>query len=235
MIRTRWLVGLVSCLSFGCGAMQQRSDPTSMAAPGTPAAPTVDVATDRPLLPDRPSPPDRTSATLRIGQLIDGWHAAAARADEESYFAMLTEDAVFLGTDATERWSAEAFRAYAHPHFAKGKAWSFRSVRRSVTLSADGRVGWFEEELETPNLGPARGTGVVVERDGHWRIAQYSLAVTVPNDRFDDVKRLLDGQLLARDKCEPPPKSPPCPARSSPRKRPGSRERDIVIDPWRRP
>ncbi|MBW2457041.1 MAG: nuclear transport factor 2 family protein [Deltaproteobacteria bacterium] len=139
-----------------------------------------------------PVPVDRAGAVVAIGKLLDQWHAAAGRADEEAYFAGLSEDSIFLGTDATERWDKPAFRAFAHPHFAKGKAWSFRAVRRDVILSDDGTSGWFDEDLATPNLGPARGSGVVVQRDGQWLIAHYNLAITVPNERFDAVKALLE-------------------------------------------
>ena len=59
-----------------------------------------------------------------IDGVVDDWHDAAAKADETRYFAHFTDDGVFLGTDATERWDVPAFRKYAHPHFAKGKAWA---------------------------------------------------------------------------------------------------------------
>jgi len=140
------------------------------------------------------SPQPELRATEQIGRTLDTWHEAAARADEEAYFAHFTEDAVFLGTDATERWDRDAFRAYAHPHFAKGKAWSFRATSREVVLSSDGRIAWFDEALATPNLGPARGSGVLLlGADGSWRIAHYNLAITVPNERFEKVKQLLEG------------------------------------------
>lgn len=139
--------------------------------------------------------------------MLDAWHDAAARADEAAYFSHFTSDAVFLGTDATERWRVDAFRAYAHPHFAKGKAWSFRAARREVILSDDGRIAWFDEDLDTPNLGPARGSGVAVRDGERWRIAHYNLAVTVPNERFDEVKL-----LLASEKKDAAPKEPDKPA-----------------------
>ena len=94
-------------------------------------------------------------------------------ADEERYFAHFAPHAVFLGTDATERWDVEEFRRYAHPYFAKGKAWSFRAVERHVTFSPDGSVAWFDEKLDTPNLGPSRGSGVLVKISGRWKIAHY--------------------------------------------------------------
>jgi uncharacterized protein (TIGR02246 family) len=145
-------------------------------------------------------------ASAAIGAVIDDWHAAAAEADEARYFGHLTDDAVFLGTDATERWGKKAFREYAHPHFAKGKAWSFKSARREVILSGDGVLAWFDEDLETPNLGPARGSGVLRRSDdGNWRIAHYNLTITVPNERFKEVKRLLDGEPLG---CKDAPEAP---------------------------
>ena len=48
---------------------------------------------------------------------LDAWHEAAARSDEAAYFELMTRDAVFLGTDAMERWTCEQLRAYAHEPF----------------------------------------------------------------------------------------------------------------------
>lgn len=136
---------------------------------------------------------DRASAEKAIGEMLDAWHAAAARADEQAYFSCFAGDAVFLGTDGTERWDVAAFRAYAHPHFAKGKAWSFRAKRRSITISPSGEYAWFDEDLDTPNLGPARGSGVVSREGGAYKLRQYNLSVPIPNERFADVKRVIEG------------------------------------------
>jgi ketosteroid isomerase-like protein len=35
--------------------------------------------------------------------LLDSWHKAAAEAKFDAYFDKMTEDAVFIGTDATEK------------------------------------------------------------------------------------------------------------------------------------
>jgi ketosteroid isomerase-like protein len=146
-------------------------------APVEPVAPSLDINTEM----------------AAINAVVDAWHAAAAGANEAVYFGHLTEDAIFLGTDATERWDKKAFQAYAHPHFAKGKAWSFKSARRNVVLSSNGTLAWFDEDLVTPNLGPSRGSGVLrKEGGGVWRIAHYNLTITVPNERFKEVKALLD-------------------------------------------
>ena len=142
-----------------------------------------------------PSPPRTPVVDERatIGATIDDFHDAAAKADEARYFGHFAEGGVFLGTDATERWDVAAFRADAHPHFEKKKAWSFRSIRRVVTVDGGGAVAWFDEDLATPNLGPARGSGVLVKRGAEWKISQYNLAITVPNDRFDAVKKAAAG------------------------------------------
>ena len=135
-----------------------------------------------------------------VAAVLDDWHDAAARADEDRYFAHFTTDGVFLGTDATERWDVPAFRAYAHPHFARGRAWTMRATRRAILFSPSGDIAWFDEDLTTESLGPARGSGVLRrEGDGPWKIAHYNLTITVPNDRFGEVRRLLES---------PPPPTP---------------------------
>jgi len=141
---------------------------------------------------------DPANAERDIDHVLDDWHDAAAHADETRYFDHLAADAVFLGTDATERWDKAAFLAYSHPHFAKGKAWTFRSTRRAVRVDASSGLAWFDEDLDTVGLGPARGSGVLRFEDGAWRIVLYNLAITVPNERFDLAKLAAGDATLLR-------------------------------------
>jgi hypothetical protein len=134
-------------------------------------------------------------ANAAINAVLDDWHQAAAAADEERYFRHIAPDGVFLGTDATERWTKAEFQKYAHPHFAKGKAWSFKPKKRIVTVHAEGKAAWFDELLDTPNLGLARGSGVLALDGTTWKIAQYNLSVPIPNERFAEVKKLLEAGL----------------------------------------
>jgi hypothetical protein len=127
-----------------------------------------------------------------VATVLDDWHAAAAAADEARYFAHFATDAVFLGTDATERWSVEEFRRYAHPYFTKGKAWSFKAVERHVSFSPDRSVAWFDERLDTPNLGPARGSGVLMRIEGAWKIAHYDLSIPIPNALMKEIKQRIE-------------------------------------------
>lgn len=127
-----------------------------------------------------------------LNAVLDDWHQAAAQADEARYFGHFTADAVFLGTDATERWTRDEFRKWAAPYFAKKKAWSFKATRRHLTLTKDGTTAWFDEELATPNLGPARGSGVLVKEGAAWKIAQYNLSVPIPNEVFPQVRKIVE-------------------------------------------
>jgi len=117
----------------------------------------------------------------QIADVLDRFHLAAAQAKGDKYFALLTDEAVFIGTDAKERWSKQEFEAYAKPHFSKGKGWSYLPRDRHTTVSADGQVAWFDELLDNKKYGECRGTGVLVKRGEQWLIAQYHLTIPLPN------------------------------------------------------
>ncbi|MBS0198100.1 MAG: nuclear transport factor 2 family protein [Planctomycetes bacterium] len=131
----------------------------------------------------------RGAAKRDVAKTLDDFHDAAAKADEARYFAHFTPDAVFIGTDATERWTKEEFRAWAKPYFARGTAWKYTPKSRNVYVFEN--TAWFDEMLDNPRLSECRGTGVLLrDETGVWRIAQYHLVVPVPNELADDlVKR----------------------------------------------
>jgi len=133
------------------------------------------------------SPPSDVAA---IEAVLDDLHRAAAAADEARYFADFDPVGVFLGTDASERWTVEDFRVYAHARFSKGKGWTYRPRDRHVTLTAEG-IAYFDELLDNDKYGVCRGTGVLRKLDGKWRVAQYSLSFMVPNAAAGDVVRIL--------------------------------------------
>jgi hypothetical protein len=72
-------------------------------------------------------------------------------------------------------------------------------VKRHVFFSKDGSTAWFDESLDTPNLGPARGTGVLVLDGNRWKLAQYNLSVPIPNEVFNDVKKIIDAALKPKE------------------------------------
>ena len=132
------------------------------------------------------------SPEAEISAVLDDWHAAAAAADEGRYFSHFTQDAVFLGTDATERWTRQEFRKWAGPHFASRKTWAFRAVSRHISLSPDASVAWFDENLETSDLGPARGSGALLRQKGEWKIAHYDLSIPIPNPLMEEFRKRIE-------------------------------------------
>ena len=40
-----------------------------------------------------------------ISTVVDAWHKAAAEANFYAYFRLMSDDAIFIGTDATENWN----------------------------------------------------------------------------------------------------------------------------------
>lgn len=146
-----------------------------------------------------------TTPEKEVGLMLDAWHDAAARADENAYFAHFADaDSIFMGTDATERWTATEFRAWAKPYFDRGRAWAFKVVERHTYLSPDESIAWFDEVLDTPNMGPCRGSGVAVRRDGVWKVAHYNLTLPVPNAILDKVVEMVAEEL--KNPTPPPPK-----------------------------
>jgi hypothetical protein len=128
----------------------------------------------------------QNEAESKINTVLDGWHKAAAKADFDTYFDSMTDDAVFIGTDATENWNKVDFMKYAKPHFDKGKAWSFSPIERHVYFNSDYTMAWFDELLDT-QMKICRGSGVLVLKNGAWKIQQYILSMTIPNDISDEV------------------------------------------------
>ncbi len=133
-----------------------------------------------------------------VNKVLDDLNEFAAKADFKNYFSLYAEESTFIGTDATEIWNKKEFMDYAKPHFDKGKAWNFKSLQRNITFSKDGKFAWFDELLET-QMKLCRGSGVLEKIGDKWKIRQYVLSMTVPNDVSGEViqsKSAIEDQLL---------------------------------------
>lgn len=126
-----------------------------------------------------------------VAALLDRFHTAAAKADGPAYFGLFAPEAVFIGTDATERWTLAEFKAFAEPYFSKGKGWTYTPRDRHVNLVPGADVAWFDEMLDNASYGACRGTGVLRKIDGAWKIAQYHLTIPVPNSLAKQVVALI--------------------------------------------
>lgn len=125
-----------------------------------------------------------------INKLMDAWHHAAAVADEDTFFGIMTPDGIYLGTDASERWLRDEMKEWAKKYFERETAWAFTAHDRQVYLSSNGQIAWFEELLDTW-MGPCRGSGVLQKTPEGWKIRHYNLAVAVANDVVNDYIKLL--------------------------------------------
>jgi hypothetical protein len=131
------------------------------------------------------------TAAQQVAAVLDDWHQAASVADEARYFGHFAPNGVFMGTDATERWTVTEFRQWAKQPFQRKSAWSFKPRDRHIDFSADRKTAWFDEMLDTPNLGLCRGSGVLVSLGGKWKIAQYNLSVPIPNALVDGIVKQI--------------------------------------------
>lgn len=146
---------------------------------------------------DAPGEAADTPEEEAASQVLDALHQAASQADGATYFDLFTPDAVYIGTDVTERWSLAQFRGYAEPYFAQGRGWTYTPRSRSLTLAPlDCRcVVWFDEALDSASYGTSRGTGVVVRgADGRWRVGLYALTFPIPNALAHDMTRRIAGE-----------------------------------------
>ncbi len=133
-----------------------------------------------------------------VALTLDDFHDAAAKGDEDRYFAILPDDAVFLGTDPTERWTGAHFRKFAMPWFERGPAWTYVPLRRAITVGPGGAIAWFDETLDNNAYGECRGTGVLALRGGRWVLQQYNLTVPVPNDLMRSVAERIRAFVAGR-------------------------------------
>ena len=141
-------------------------------------------------------PADTTKA--RIGRILDQWHRNAARADHDAYIGQMDANGVYIGTDASEYWTTAEFSAWSKPYFDQKKSWDFLAVNRNIYLSDDRKTAWFDELLST-KMGLCRGSGVLKLEKGKWKIAQYVLSPTIPNEimkRVTGMKAAYDSAYL---------------------------------------
>jgi hypothetical protein len=129
-----------------------------------------------------------------INQTLNRWHGAAAKSDFKTYFDLMADKSFFVGTDSSEVWSKKAFMKFAKPYFDKRKAWNFKPLNRHIyTSGIYPDIAWFDETLDTW-MGVCRGSGVLINDNGHWLIKHYVLSLTVPNNQMNAVIKLLQSK-----------------------------------------
>ncbi len=132
---------------------------------------------------------DTANEKKQIIAMLDSFNLAAAKADYKTYFDFYADGAIFTGTDATERWDKTSFMIWAKPIFQKGRAWDFKVLERNIYFDKTGNLAWFDELLNT-SMKICRGSGVLVKEGDAWKVKQYILSATIPNDQMDSVIKI---------------------------------------------
>ncbi|MEO7175245.1 MAG: nuclear transport factor 2 family protein [Saprospiraceae bacterium] len=129
-----------------------------------------------------------------IDSLLNQWHKAAAKADENVFFGSMTEDAVYIGTDETEFWKRDELKKWSEKYFARDSAWTFHPFERHIYISDDGQTAWWDEKLHT-GMGLCRGSGTWSLIGGNWKMRQFVLSLALPNDKLDAFKDMMKTEL----------------------------------------
>lgn len=138
----------------------------------------------------------------QVNQLINQWHKDVALFDYDAYFNKMTDDAVFVGTDAAEVWSKQEFQDFSKPFFDKQQTWDFKPISRNLYFAKDTKIVWFDELLDTW-MGVCRGSGVLIYQNSDWKIQHYVLSVAIPNEDMNKVvlaKKERDSLFLKKVK-----------------------------------
>ena len=119
--------------------------------------------------------------TKQVNAFVDGWHDDAANT-RMSYFDKIAKDGVYIGTDRSELWTRDEFKAWSKKYFDAKSAWTFKATRRNVYASAD-----------TKNMGHAMASGVLRKTAKGFEIVHYQLSLAVPNEVIDQVTGIISG------------------------------------------
>lgn len=112
-----------------------------------------------------------------IDRVLNSYHQAAANGEWDTYFDLMSDDGVFIGTDARERWTKPDFRQYS----SGSNGWVYTPEQRNIDITPDGQSAWFDEALLSQSFGSSRGTGVLIRTAQGWKISQYHLTLPIPN------------------------------------------------------
>lgn len=144
-------------------------------------------------------PPTTAELTTAIDRKMDDFHAAADQGDKTRYLAHFAQDSVFMGTDDWERWPYKEFAQYVEQRFKGGTGWSYKPVQRYTNFNAQHNIAWVDEIVESEKWGRFRGTAVLENLSGDWKIKHYSLTMLVPNESWPTVSAVTKQAYAERN------------------------------------
>ncbi len=66
-----------------------------------------------------------------IDTVMNRWHHAAAVADEDVFFGLMTENCDYIGTDPSEHWKRDELKKWSEKFFQRDSAWDFSNYSGS--------------------------------------------------------------------------------------------------------
>ena len=142
-----------------------------------------------------------------VHTFLESFHHFAATANFEKYFGLFHPNGQFLGTDGTENWTMEEFKAWAKPFFTGVEcAWEYIPVpeRRTVTITNSTEkhhptYAVFDEVLYCSDLQcHTRGSGTLVYEQNRWFLMLYHISFPIPDkiNQFVTTKIIQGKQIL---------------------------------------
>ncbi|MFK8045998.1 MAG: nuclear transport factor 2 family protein [Crocinitomicaceae bacterium] len=116
---------------------------------------------------------------------MNQWHSDVAHFKLDAYFDFMADDFIFLGTAPGERWTKAEFYKFSEPYFDQKSTWDFKTIDRHWYYSENGKIAWFEEDLDTW-MEDCRGSGVLIFVYNQWQIAHYNLTVLIENEKVQE-------------------------------------------------
>ena len=113
--------------------------------------------------------------------------AANTRPD---YWDKFAPQGIFIGTDKSEVWTRDQFKAWAKRFWDRKKAWNFTAQKRNVHFSPDKQYVWFDEQLNT-QMGTCQASGVLRNTPDGFKIEHYQLSLAVPNPLMDSFSKAI--------------------------------------------
>ena len=118
---------------------------------------------------------------IYVESVLDKLHLYASESNSKKYIDLFASNAVFFGTDISERWHKNDFNEYVTKRMESGTGWTYTMKERNLYFSDDKKTAWFDEILISKEYGYFRGTGALKIENNKWKIVQYNLLLPIPN------------------------------------------------------
>ena len=130
--------------------------------------------------------------TDELSLLIRDWYYSASEGHMEKFldFFLKDERTTYFGTDPSELWYGyDQIRSNMEENFKHYKKWTIMS--KNLVLHQFGDVAVFTDDVElsahfqdTGMVEDARMTGVLIRKDGQWKIIQAHFSLGTPNSEL---------------------------------------------------